>query len=66
MASWGRGHQHQGGGQEGQAGVHDDYDGVDGGLWYLSSVGRLDGDFTACFSFIAGCVTVWLCYGTGL
>ena len=52
--SRGRGHQHEGGGQEGQAGVHADCDRGDAGLWCLSSVGTLDADFTACFSFIAG------------
>ena len=55
MASGGRGHQHEGGGQEGQAGVH--HDSVSGDadfLWSLSSACRLDADFTACFSFIAG------------
>ena len=46
MASGGRGHQHEGGGQEGQAGVHADRDRGDAGLWYLTFVGRLDADCT--------------------
>ena len=59
MASWGSGHHQEGGGQEGQAGVHlgCDRGGGCGGLWYFSSVYRLDEDFRSSISFIVGCVT---------
>ena len=57
MASGGSCDHQEGRGQEDQAGVHLGCDRGGGvGLWYFSSVCRLDKEFRSSLSFIAGCV----------